>query len=103
MTEMIFVIEVYADAGAEVKHEIEEATGSSVLDITRENDTGALPTVILILQAVSPIIAAAAPLIVEIIRNRKPKRIKFGDFEIENPTPEQWDQLWRKYKTDKEE
>jgi hypothetical protein len=71
-------------------------TREEVLVQKRENLNG-MVDFIAILQAASPIVVAALPLIMERVRQKKVRRLRFGDFEVENPSEDQVRILWERY------
>jgi hypothetical protein len=52
---------------------------------------------ITILQAMAPILAAVMPFVIERARQKMVRRLRLGDFEIENPTDEQVRALWERF------
>ncbi len=44
-----------------------------------------------------PIALAILPMLPDLVRKHRPKRIKVGKFEIEDPSPEQASRMWQEY------
>lgn len=97
MKDVTLVLEADEDKSGEIKAKLEAASNTEAMTAKRESLDGTLSTVLTILQVASPIMSVIAPVVVEIIRGRKVKRIKFNDIEIDNPTEQQWTVIWQKF------
>lgn len=89
MEDVTLVLESDEATSDHLKRHFEELTKSDVISGRRKNLDGSLATFATILQASSPIIAAVIPLVIEVLKQKKVRRIKLNDIEIENPTEEQ--------------
>lgn len=49
------------------------------------------------MQITTSLAAAVLPIVAAQVASKKVKKIKIGDLEIENPTPEQVERLWNDY------
>ena len=98
MESVKLTIEVDKDASANLKTDLEAATKQQVDTLSKKN-LGGWETTVAIVQVVSPILTAIMPLLIELIRGKKVRRIRYGDIEIENPTEEQWQAVWQRYQS----
>jgi hypothetical protein len=97
MKEVSLAIETDEQTQLELKARILAATGHEPIAVKKENLDGSLASFLTILQAVGPILAATVPIIVELLKQRKVRRIKFNNIEVDNPTREQWEAIWARY------
>ena len=97
MQAVVLAIETDELTSNQLREDIAKVTGEEVLVQRREGLGGMFADFITVLQAASPIVAAALPLIIERARQKKVRRVRFGDFEVENPTDEQVRTLWKRF------
>ena len=84
------------DVADHLATELEKAAGSEV-DQVDENNLDGTAVVLQVVQVAVSLISAVAPIVVAYINSKKVKKVKLGSIEIENPTREQWEQLWKQY------
>jgi len=97
MQEVLLTVESDEATSNQLREEMAKITGQEAQVQKRENLGGMFADFITILQAVSPIVAAVVPLVIDQARQKKVRRIRFGEFEVENPTDEQVRTLWERY------
>jgi hypothetical protein len=79
-----------------LKREIEKATEANAF-IQKIQSSQGVTVYQVIVDIALPIALAILPMLPDLVRKHRPKRIKIGEFEIENPTPEQATQMWQDY------
>ena len=87
-------IECEDDVAESVALALGDATQSEVVSARKSNLDGSPETVLQIVQVATSFAAAVVPLISTYLDRKRIKKIKVGDIEIENPTRDQWEQLW---------
>lgn len=97
MNGVTVAIECEADVADRLAAALKSATGKDVIQAQKNNLDGSLPTVLQILQIATTLAATVLPIVASHLASRKVKKIKIGDVEIENPTPEQLENLWADY------
>lgn len=81
-----------------LKTRLEKVTNEEIRSIRRRNADGALPTILTTLQVTSPLIGVMLPLLVDMLRPKRFKRIKLvlpngTEIEFHNPTEAEWREL----------
>jgi hypothetical protein len=79
-----------------LKKEIEKATGANAF-VQKVQSAQGVTVYQVIVDVVLPIALAILPMLPDLVRKHRPKRMKIGAFEIENPTPEQAAKMWQDY------
>lgn len=97
MTDVTLAIECEAGVADRLAAALQSATGRDVIQAQRNSLDGSLPTVLQIVQIASSLAATVLPIVAAHVASKKVKKIKIGDVEIENPTPEQLENLWADY------
>src|SRR4051794_12533950 len=82
-------------AGA-IKESLDAASGENAL-LQRVQGSGGVTVYQVIVDVALPVALALLPTLLEIVRKHRPKSIRFGEFEIENPSEEQAAQMWEDY------
>jgi hypothetical protein len=96
MRELIIGLEVDQSDADNLISKIEEAAGIAVSRFDKSNIDGTASSALLYFEALSPFVAAIAPIVLHFLSNRRIRKIKVGDVEIENPSEEQVKSLLEK-------
>lgn len=96
MSHVTLAVECEVDSAKGLATELEQVTKSKVISGTKNSLDGSPETILQIVEVATSLMAAVAPIVAAYIANRRVKKIKCSDIEIENPTQEQWEQLWEK-------
>jgi hypothetical protein len=98
MTEQVeLAIQCQSDIADELATDLSKLTGNEVDQAELNNLDGTPTTVLEIVQVAVTLISTLAPIVKSYISSKKVKKIKFGSIEVENPTAEQWDLLWKEH------
>lgn len=98
MDNVTLVIEADDETSAILRTGLKEITQQDVVTARKEGLDGVQTTITLI-QIISPVLTALAPILMEQIRQKKVKRIRYKDIEVDNPTEEQWKAIWESYQS----
>lgn len=82
----------------EVSAKLKPFAAGDIIVVEADNLDGSA-TVIQLIQVLSSLATAVTPIVLHYLNQGKLKKIRVGDVEIENPTPEQWKQLWEQQAT----
>jgi len=94
-------VQCRTDVAEALATELEKATGDQVDQVELNNLDGTPTMVLQVMQVAVSLVAAVAPIVAAYITSNKVKKVKLGSIEIENPTREQWEHLWREYVSSK--
>jgi len=83
------VIESDEETAESLQADIATVTSDEIITQRRENLGGLASDIVTILQAATPIIAAVMPFVIEKAKQKKVRRLKLGDLDIEGPTDDQ--------------
>src|SRR5947209_2747840 len=97
MQEIVLVVDTDEATSIQLREDLAKITDEEIIVQKREGLSGIVADFITVLQATAPIVAAAMPFLIEWARQKKVKRLRFGDFEIENPTDEQVRAVWERF------
>jgi hypothetical protein len=97
MNQLTLALECDSGASSELSIELEAASNNPVISAEKKHLDGSPATTLQIVQIAISTIAAIAPIVAAFIANRSVKKIKLGAIEIENPTKEQWETLWKQH------
>jgi hypothetical protein len=86
MQEIDLAVETDEATSVRLREDIAKVTNEEIFVQKREGLGGIVADFITILQAAAPIIAAVMPYVIERAQQKKVRRLRLGDFEIENPT-----------------
>ena len=96
MGELVLTLETDSVASDDLRHALAEGRVGQASAARKSHLDGSAETVILLVQ-VATLAASSVPTILLPFLNRKRvRKFKCGDIEIENPTPEQVEQLWER-------
>ena len=84
-----------ADSNA-LKKELDEKTAAKAF-VQKIQSSQGVTVYQVIIDIALPIALAIVPLLPGLVRKHRPKRIKIGEFEIEDPTPEQATRILQDY------
>jgi hypothetical protein len=99
MQEIELAVETDEATSIRLREDMAKVTNEEIFIQKREGLGGIVADFITMLQAAAPIVAAVMPFVIERARQKKVRRLRFGDFEIENPTDEQVRALWERFQT----
>jgi TRAP-type uncharacterized transport system substrate-binding protein len=100
MERIELAIQCHTDIAEELATELSKATRDQV-DQAELNNLDGTTTVLQVVQLAVSLVAAVAPIVAAHITSNKVKKVKLGPIEIENPTHEQWEHLWKEYLSSK--
>jgi len=97
MNDVTLAVECDSQASVGLSADLQAAANSQVVSAQKKHLDGSPASTLQIVQVAASMMAAVAPIIAAYISNRRVKKIKLGSIEIENPTSEQWETLWKQY------
>ena len=103
MSRLAFALECDKDVADDIAASFRSGFDAKVSSATKRNLDGAAETVIQLVELAFTAGSTVLPLILPWVRRNKVRKIRLGDLEIENPTPEQVETLWRQYLSDHHE
>ncbi|MCZ6757029.1 MAG: hypothetical protein O7C39_01985 [Bacteroidetes bacterium] len=89
-------IEVSNEHAEPLCSELEEIALNNIQKYEKSKVDGTAATVLLLIQAMSSVVAAMTPIILHYLQKGSINKIKVGDVEIENPSAEQVEALLSK-------
>jgi hypothetical protein len=96
MQDVVLAVETDEATSIELREDLAKVTDAEILVQKREGLGGMVADFITVLQAALPIVAITLPFVIERAR-QKVRRVRFNDFEIENPTDEQVRAIWDRF------
>jgi len=97
MQTVLLAVESDEATSSQLRKDLAALTDEEIVVQKREGLGGMVADFIMVLQATAPIVAAMVPFIIERARQKKVRRVRFGDFEIDNPSDEQVRALWERF------
>ena len=86
------ILEIQSADEVGIKSRLKAIAAGSVELVDKKNNDG-IQSIVAILQASAPVIAALSPLIVELIKRGDLRKIRKGQREIANPSEKQFDAI----------
>jgi hypothetical protein len=90
-------VQCQSDAADELASALSGATGAPVEQLELDNLDGSPTLVLEVVKVAASLISVVAPIVTAYIGSKRVKKIKLGSIEIENPTREQWESVWKQY------
>lgn len=100
MDQIRFVLECDQEVADEVAAALTREAHAQVSSASKRNLDGSAETIMQIIQVASSFGGLILPLLLPWLKRDSVRKIRFGELEIENPTPEQVETLWQRYLED---
>jgi hypothetical protein len=99
MNTVTIAIESDSSIAGSITNDLKSMASGEIIVGKANNLDGSGQTTLQIVQVAISMISALTPILLYYLESRRIKKIKIGDIEIENPTPDQCRQLLDRYRS----
>jgi hypothetical protein len=96
-----FALECDRDVAEELAASLADGVDAEVSSASKSNLDGSPETVLQIIEVALTAASTVVPLVLAWVSRDRVRKIRVGDVEIENPSTEQVEALWRQYLADR--
>ena len=92
-----FLLESDADTASDISKALRNEAGAEVHESAKRSLDGSPETVLQVVELGLQALSTALPLVLLWVGRGKVRKIRLGDIEIDDPTPDEVDVLWQDY------